>query len=328
MHRPKILPAFTKGEFETVQQLLALTVLKMMGRKMEEGDWCDIYCKAKGIPPTGWSNLKIDVMHGLLGVEHKMLCWKSDKDIREACGTTPMHPSLTRSIRVPPPTTDPDAAMADILTQYGDLVEQRQKKVIETSGLVGTPDMRTGWLFWQASLRQFLYFEEEMLKPDPSEYRAEWVKGKASTGGRKSSTNLWIYEKDSGKKRYSVTSEAGAKIQPYFDVPPLGAPDLYVWTVIGEVVKAGLVRVWLSAKTASDLQDLIGSLDDVDALSAAVLEAVKKAPELVADSVMPDERPVQVLIKQDAYEALCGAFKGVNDDHQFQLLVDLIRSES
>jgi hypothetical protein len=327
MARPKVLVAFTKDEADAVQELLALAVLKMMGRKMEEGDWRDIYCKAKQIPVTGWSNLNIDVMHGPLGVEHKMLCRRSDKDIRETCGTSPMHPSLTRSIRVPPASTDPNDAMARILTQYGDLVEERRQKVIQAGALKGNPDMRTGWLLWQTSLRQFLYFEEEMLKPDPSDYRAEWVKGRTSQGGRKSSTNLWIYEKATGAKRYSVTSEAGAKIQPYFDVPPLGDPNLFVWTVIGEVVRAGVVRVWLSENTASALRELIGSLDDIDAISAAVIEAVKKAPELVADIVMPDEKPVEVLIKQEAYDALCAAFRGVNDNHQFQLLADLIRSE-
>ena len=42
----------------------------MMGRKLEEGDWAEVYCRAKGLPNQGWSNLNIDVMHEGLGVEH------------------------------------------------------------------------------------------------------------------------------------------------------------------------------------------------------------------------------------------------------------------
>ena len=38
----------------------------MMGRKFEEGDWCRVYCSAKGIPLTGLSNLSIAVMYGNL----------------------------------------------------------------------------------------------------------------------------------------------------------------------------------------------------------------------------------------------------------------------
>jgi hypothetical protein len=76
------------------------------------------------------------------------------------------------------------------------------------------------------------------------------------------------------------------------------------------------------------MEALIGSLNDIDALSSAIIRAVKNAPEVVAGAILPYENPVQVLIKQDAYEALSRAFQGVNDDHQFQLLVDLIRSEA
>jgi hypothetical protein len=34
----------------------------MMGRKLEEGDWAEVYCRANGIPKKGWSNLKLDIM--------------------------------------------------------------------------------------------------------------------------------------------------------------------------------------------------------------------------------------------------------------------------
>jgi hypothetical protein len=145
----------------------------MMGRKFEEGDWSHVYCKAKGIPEARWSNLNIDVMHGRLGVEHKMLCYRSDADLAQAFGTTLMHPSATRSIRVPSLDSDPDEAMADILTQYGDLIQARRRKIEEQNLEDGPADMRTGWLLWQESLRQFLYFEERMSEPDPAHYYAE-----------------------------------------------------------------------------------------------------------------------------------------------------------
>lgn len=251
MKRPTTLPAFSESEREKAHALLGSLVASMMGRKLEEGDWAEVYCKAKGIPLRGWSNLDIDVTHESLGVEHKMSRYKSSVDLAEACGKTLMHPSATRSIRVPPVTTDPNSAMMDVLTQYAELIRARREKVQVQAPGNEEPDMRTGWLLWQDSLRQFLYFEEEMLAPDPADYFAEW-RSRSSGGSRKSSTNLWIYEKDTGKKRYSVTTEAGAKIQPYFDVPPPNDPNLYLFTVIGEIIETGLVRVWIMEATARE----------------------------------------------------------------------------
>src|SRR5205823_14242510 len=103
-------------------------------------------------------------------------------------GTTFMHPSATRSIRVPPKDTDPNEAMADILTQYGNLITARTNKVKELSGQDAVPDMRIGWLLWQSTLRQFLYFEQEMLTPDPQDYTAEW-RSRVTKGSRKGSTS-------------------------------------------------------------------------------------------------------------------------------------------
>ncbi len=50
MKRPKTLPAFSPEEREQVHTLLATHVAYMMGRKLEEGDWAEVYCRAKGIP--------------------------------------------------------------------------------------------------------------------------------------------------------------------------------------------------------------------------------------------------------------------------------------
>ena len=52
--------------------LLAAKVASMMGRKLEEGDWKEVYCKAKNIPDSGWSNLQIDVNYRGLGIEIKI----------------------------------------------------------------------------------------------------------------------------------------------------------------------------------------------------------------------------------------------------------------
>jgi hypothetical protein len=316
--------AFTETERKQVHTLLAIRVAHMMGRKLEEGDWAEIYCRAKGIPLRGWSNLDIDVTYGSLGVEHKMIRYSSKGDISEACGTSIMHPSATRAFRVPPTTTPPNDAMRDVLTQYGQLIKARSNKVREQSGSSKEPDMRTGWLLWQDSLRQFLYFEEKMLCPNPKEFEAKWVERVSKSGSRKSSTNLWIYDRKTGAKRYSVTTEAGAKIQPYFDVPPLTDPNVFIFTVIGEALDTGFVQVWLTDATARELRRLLGSLDP-ETLSKAVLksslEAMKK--DVVEEAKKEIAHPFSITV--EAYEALQGAFAGVSDEHRFQLLAEQIR---
>jgi hypothetical protein len=55
------LAAFTPEQYATAHRLLAAKVARMMGRKLEEGDWADVYCRAKGLPSQRWSNLNIDV---------------------------------------------------------------------------------------------------------------------------------------------------------------------------------------------------------------------------------------------------------------------------
>lgn len=326
MTRSKIrtLSAFTNEEQEKVHTLLAIHVAHMMGRKLEEGDWTEVYCRAKGIPLKRWSNLDIDIAHGSLGVEQKMIRYSSKGDISEACGTTIMHPSATRSIRVPPIATDPNDAMYDVLSQYGDLIRARTEKVLEASGSPKKPDMRTGWLLWQDSLRQFLYFEERMVPPDPRLFEAKWVQRVSKSGSRKPSTNLWIYDRKTGAKRYSVTTEAGAKIQPYFDVPPLTDPNVYIFTVIGEIVRAGFVRVWLTDATAREVKRIVGSLD-AEALSKAVLDTAKLVEKQDITEEAQREIAHPFTITLEAYEALQSAFPGVGDEHCFQLLASQLR---
>src|SRR5439155_14235794 len=104
------------------------------------------------IPNKGWSNLNIDIMFGNLGVEHKMLSRPADVRLRDVCGTRLMHPAATRSIRIPSTEGDPNEVMRVVLIQYADLVLERRKKVADNSP-GREPDMRTGWLLWQAGLR-------------------------------------------------------------------------------------------------------------------------------------------------------------------------------
>ena len=96
------LTALTTEEAGRAKLLLAAKVASMVGRKLEEGDWKEIYCKAKNIPDSGWSNLQIDVNYGGLGIELKILriTRLGAKAIKDICGTTRMHPAATRSIRI------------------------------------------------------------------------------------------------------------------------------------------------------------------------------------------------------------------------------------
>lgn len=168
----------------------------MMGRKLEEGDWSNVYCKAKNIPNVGWSNLHIDVSYQGLGLEMKLLriADLNGKPLKSVCGETLMHPAATRSIRIDDTNADAQQVMEDVFAQYADLIQQRTERV-RAAAPPGTPiDMRVGWLIWEDDLTEFLYFEEPMLPPDPSRYFAEWNTTPAR-GARKSSKSLWIYDK-------------------------------------------------------------------------------------------------------------------------------------
>ena len=90
MESQKILPAFTDEEILRVHRLLSTRVAFMMGRKFEEGDWSDVYCKARNIENKGWSNLNIDITTKNQGIEHKMLCIKQS-NILSVCGLSLIH---------------------------------------------------------------------------------------------------------------------------------------------------------------------------------------------------------------------------------------------
>lgn len=323
MKHPKTLQAFTSEEYERAHSLLAMKVATMMGRKLEEGDWNVVYCEAKRIPCQGWSNLNIDIVYDGLGIEAKMLCTKSNKKIKEYCGTTQMHPAATRSIRIPSLESDPTETARNVLKQYSDLILERRRNVAKTSG-GKEPDMRTGWLLWQESLHEFLYFEEEMLPPNPEDYIAEW---KESGGGsRKKSKNLWVYEVDSGIKRYSITTSAGAKIQPYFNIPPPTDKNLYYFKVQGEVVEGGLVRIWITRTTMLCLKYLVEDITPEN-LSKIILKFADDLPSDDSEIELKEDDAYSVLITEEAYNSLCSKLEGLSDEHMFQLLINCLQQQ-
>ena len=325
MKTPKVLQAFNEESLATARVLLSARVATMMGRKLEEGDWADVYCRSKGIPCTGWSNLRLDVMYGNLGVEHKMLCVGSKKSISAFCGTSRMHPSATRSIRIPEGEKDATVAARDVLKQYADWIGERASRVRENAN-GAKPDMRTGWLLWQTSLREFLYFEEEMLPPNPDDFYADWSERASGSGTRKRSKNIWVFEKETGKKRFSITNEAGPKIQPYFDVPPSTHPNLYLFTAQGEILADGMIRIWITRSTARFLEQALGSLD-TDCVSEAIVAAAQEMPAEASAHGDEDQAAVSLVITAEAYSALNSAFSGVSDEHMVQLVVKHLQAQ-
>lgn len=310
----KTLSAFSEEEFNLATDLLSAKVSTMLGRKMEEADWDFVYCNAKKIPQTDWSNLNIDINHEGLGVEHKMLRVTGKESILTQCGTIKMHPAGTRSIRIPE-EEDPNKAMHDILNQYNNYIENRINSVLSKTDKA-TADMRIGWLLWKDTLDEFIYFEEEMVKPDPKLYYAEWNVTPAR-GSRKGSKSLWIYNKVTGRKKYSVTTSAGAKIQPYFDVPAPNDKNLYYFKVQGVLVDGGLVKVWLTRSTAKNLKLLIGSLN-TEELSNAIDKFDYKEAEVKEEFTSADKIAVPVFIKEKSYLKLKELFKPVSDEYLLQ----------
>jgi hypothetical protein len=192
---------------------------------------------------------------------------------------------------------DAELVMNEVLSQYKELIAQRRQKVLEDAPDT-EPDLRTGWLIWKSGLREFLYFEEEMLLPSPEDYWAEW---KASGGGiRKPSRNLWIYGKCLGRKRYSITTAAGAKIQPYFDVPTKDDPNVYFFQVQREEVAPGQVRVWVSPRTEAELRRIIG--DPIpERLTAAISEVANPEQQESPFGMNGVENAIPLLLPLESY---------------------------
>lgn len=315
--------AFTADQAQRAKLYLATQVATMMGRKLEEGDWSSVYCDAKEIPQAGWSNLHIDVSHDGFGLEMKLLRVSSHlngRPIKSVCGTSLMHPAATRSIRIGDVRADPNVVMADVFRQYAELIETRTKRVQEDAP-GKSPDMRIGWLLWEDNLTEFLYFEEKMLAPDANDFYAEW-NDTGVRGARKSSRSLWIYEKSTNKKRYSVTTSAGIKIQPYFDVPAPSDPHLFYFRVQGELAPGDPTTtfLWTAASTAEALRAKLGSLDR-DRVTTAVIGALESASEETDIEPAPTELAQPIPISTAVYLQWVAQWSARSDEHRAQLLL-------
>lgn len=320
----RTLPCLTLDERRELKVLLSTKVVTMMGRKLEEGDWSEVYCRAKGIPEGGWSNLTIDVNHRGLGIEFKMLRVKpkaGGDSILSFCGRTIMHPAATRSIRIGDVYADPESVKVDVLLQYRQLIDAHMNRVRDGSP-DGSVDVRFGWLLWERKLREFLYFEERMCKPDPDAYYAEWHET-PPRGSRKPSRSLWIYRRESGKKRYSVTTTAGIKLQPYFDVPTAADPNLVYVRVQSEALSEDVVQLWISATTADRLRRTLGSLGS-RVVSEAIVDASRFVSEIDRLDVREGRLAVPVRISRQAHDLLEQDWCPISDEHAIQHLLRVL----
>ena len=308
-----ILRAFSEDEAGQAKVLLAGKVASMGGRKFEEGDWSEVYCRAKGIEERGWSNLGIDIDDRGLGVEFKMLRVSPEApgNITEVCGQRLMHPSATRSIRIEDANRPADDVMRSVLQQYRELLEDRTAQV-QKGSQARVADMRFGWLLWESSLTELLYFETPMHKPEPQAYHAEWHT-RASRGARKPSRSLWIYDNETGEKQFSVTTSAGIKIQPYFDVPKENDPNLVHFRVQSEKVADDAVILWVTRGTAERLTRELGSIEK-EVVSASILAEAGQLAGRRMVATRHDRLGVPIEMSVSAHEALTRGWEGISDD--------------
>ena len=321
------LPTFTTEEERRAKLLLAAKVASMMGRKLEEGDWSEVYCNAKNIPEEGWSNLRVDVDHDGLGVEFKMLrvTQLRGRSIKDVCGTSRMHPAATRSIRIDNTDLPAGEVMTDVLTQYSELIEARTDRVRDNSP-DGEADMRVGWLLWEDDLREFLYFEEPMEKPDPAEYTATWNETPAR-GARKASKSLWVFDKATGAKRFSITTSAGIKIQPYFDVPPPSDPNLVYLRVQSEPLDSDTIVLWVSSTTADQLRGVLGSIER-QVVSDAISRASRMSAMSVPNETIDANLAVPIHVSKEAFDVLIEHWDAVSDEHRVQQLIGALEADA
>ena len=231
-----------------------------------------------------------------------------------------MHPSATRSIRIDDLDVEANEAMNDVFQQYEDLIETRTATVRDISSGASV-DMRVGWLLWETKLREFLYWEEAMAAPNANDYYAQWNE-RPAMGARKASKSLWIYDKRTRLKRYSVTTSAGIKIQPYFDVPAPDDPYLYRFRVQSEPKGWDTVVLWVSPTTASELAKHTDTKDR-EAVSQLIIRLgrLQGRDSIVMDSSDDRLSAVPVEVSRAAFECLGSNWAGVNDDHSVRLLL-------
>lgn len=209
------LTAFDTDEMAAVAIAMNKLVRQLQGRKLEEGDWTDLYCRIKGAPAHGWSNMPFrDYLHDGVGVEFKLM----KKANPSSCmGRSIMHPAATRTIQFRD-DADPNEAMEQVLGQWAAAIDAFERRVRATSSR-GAADLRWGVLLWADDHSEFLYFEERLSKPDPADYYGRW---RDSQHRGKPTRTLSIIERKTDRLRFSCTvPRNGAKLQPYFDVPDI-----------------------------------------------------------------------------------------------------------
>lgn len=129
-----------------------------------------------------------------------------------------------------------------------------------------------------------------------------------------------MYDRVTKQKRYSITTSAGIKIQPYFDVPPPSDENLYYFRVQSEPVGQDTVLLWVTMATARELEARLGSLGR-DAVSTAILDAARREAE-TSVAVRDEEEPaISIAVSVEAHERLTEVLRGVNDEHRVQLLI-------
>ncbi len=207
------LTSFDDEEMPKVESELTKLVKSLQGRKLEEGDWTALYCAVKGVADQGWSNLPFrDYLHDGKGIEFKLL---SKSEPSAWIGKSLMHPAATRTITFDS-ESDANVAMRTVLQQWSAAISTFEQRIRATSQS-GSVDARWGILLWASDHSEFLYFEERLEKPDHRNFEARWHEGNHRGNPTR---NLHIYEKNTGKKRFSCTlPKNGAKLQPYFDIP-------------------------------------------------------------------------------------------------------------
>lgn len=242
-------------------------VRSLQGRKLEEGDWTSLYCRVKGVPEMGWSNLPFrDYLHDGVGVEFKLL---SKADPSGCMGKSLMHPAATRTIDFSENEPAEDA-MAKVFQQWGAAISEFEDRVRATSK-TGNVDVRWGILLWAPDHSEFLYFEERLEKPRVEDYQARWHDGNHRG---KATRNLHIFEKATGKKRFSCTlPRNGAKLQPYFDVP-----DVANGAHIFRPEKADVLPLFVRREDADVIEKLFPDTSSEDVI-AQLLENWRKGRE-------------------------------------------------
>lgn len=160
-----------------------------------------------------------------------------------------------------------------------------------------------------------------MAAADPHDYYAIWNE-RPTTSRRQGSRNVWVYERDTDIKRYSITNQAGPKIQPYFDVPTLDHPALYHIQVDGEEMDGG-VRLWVTDATKRQLAEL-ADIDDEAALSAFIINSAAAIDVEEGDGTSPAAPAVPLLVSREAYEALASSVVGPSSDDRVRQLLAAI----